>query len=731
MRREERIMTEEKITFCRICEVYCGLVATVEDGRITKLRPDEEHVVSRGYACPKGLAAHQVTHDQDRVLHPLKKVDGAWQRISWEHAIAEIAERLNRIRREHGPHAIALYTGNPSGYSYSHRIASANWIAAVGSRNSYGAGSQDNLADFLASRLLYGASFLQPIPDVARTSFLLVVATNPAVSQGTLVHMADAKAQLRAVRARGGKVVVVDPRRTETVRLASEHHFIRPDTDVFLLLAMIRTILAERLEAREFLAAHVEGVDRVREMIDPFTLELGATQTGIPADTIRRLAREFASAPGACAYGRIVCGRFGTLAAWGLEALNILTGNLDRPGGALFSEGLVDLVEVVARMGLDGYGKHRSRVGDYPGVLGELPSGVLADEITTPGAGQIRALVVTAGNPVLSTANGPALAAAMRQLECTVALDIYPSETASLADYILPCTTYFERADYPIFHAQLMTEPYAQWTEEVIPPQGEAKTEWEIFALLSDAMGLPFLNSRVATVVRKALRLFGRDISPRSIMQAMVRLGPYGDRFLPWRHGLTLAEVATHPHGVRLPDPRTGILRQKLRTEDRKIHLWPRELEGEIARLRGVMNEPEDGGFPFRLIGRRDMRSNNSWLHNLPRLMRGDRCRRLRVHPEDAARLGLADGGRARVRSRVTAVEVEVRVTDEVMPGVVSLPHGWGHTYEASRRVAAQDPGPNCNALIDQRVIEPLAGMAFLNGFPVAVEPVAATDGHA
>ena len=722
-------MTEEKTTFCRICEVYCGMIATVEDGRITRLRPDEDHVVSKGYACPKGLAAHHVTHDPDRVLFPLKKVDGSWQRVAWEQAIAEIAERLNRIRRTHGPDAIALYTGNPAGYSYSHRIASSNWIAAVGSRNSYGAGSQDNLADFLASKFLYGACFLQPIPDVARTRFLLVVATNPAISQGTLVHMADAKSQLRAVRERGGKVVVIDPRRSETARLASEHHFIRPDTDVFLLLAMTHVILAEGLEAKEFLARHVEGVDVLRDIVRPFTPELAAARTGIPADTIRRLAREFAGAPAACAFGRVVCGRFGTLAAWSLEVLNIVTGNLDRPGGSIFSEGLVDLVDVVARLGLDGYGKHRSRVGNLPGVLGELPSGVLADEITTPGPGQVRALVVTAGNPVLSTANGPALAAAMRQLECSVALDFYVSETASLADYVLPCATYFEREDYPIFHTQLMTEPYAQWTEPLIPPQGEAKTEWEIFALLSDAMGVPFLNSRVATWMRKGLRLVGRDFSPRWIMDAMIRLGPYGNRYLPWRRGFTLAAVTKHRHGVRLPAPPTGVLGKKLRTPDRKVHLWNRELDGELVRLRGTMENGDDPAFPLRLIGRRDIRSNNSWLHNVPRLMRGERCHRLRMHPEDAGRLGLADGARAVVRSRVSAVEVEVRVTEEVMPGVVSLPHGWGHGYETNRRVATQDPGPNCNALIDQRTIEPLAGMAFLNGFPVAVEPVGAAGG--
>jgi formate dehydrogenase len=716
-------MTEEKLTFCRICEVYCGLVATVEDGRITKLRPDDEHVVSKGYACPKGLAAHHVTHDPDRVLYPEKRVGDAWQRIGWEQALAEIAERLNRIRHQHGPHAVALYTGNPAGYSYSHRIASSNWIAAVGSRNSYGAGSQDNLADFLASKLLYGACFLQPIPDLAHTRFALVVATNPVVSQGTLVHMADAKTQLRAITARGGKVVVIDPRRTETAKLATEHHFIRPDSDAFLLLAMTHVILGEGLAATKFLTEHVEGVARLREVVAEFTPARAETHTGIPADTIRRLAREFAAADGACVFGRVVCGQFGTLAAWALDVLNVVTGNLDRRGGTVFSDGLVDLVDVVAKLGLDGYGKHRSRVGDYPGVLGELPSGVLADEITTPGPDQIRALVVTAGNPVLSTANGPALSAAMRQLECTVVLDFYRSETAALADYFLPCTTYFERSDFPIFHTQLMTEPYAQWTEAVIPPLGEAKTEWEIFALLSDAMGLPFLDSRIATVVRKALRLAGRDFDPRWVIDAMIRLGPYGDRYLPWRTGFSLAETAKHPHGVRLPEPKTGVLRAKLRTPDQKIHVVPAEIEPELERLRTVAAQPDDAAYPFRLIGRRDLRSNNSWLHNVPRLRRGDRCRRLRIHPDDAASLGLTDGALAVVRSRVGSVEVETRVTDEVMPGVVSLPHGWGHAPGTGLSVAAQDPGPNCNALIDQRAIEPLAGMAFLNGFPVDVAP--------
>ena len=713
-------MTEDKITYCRICEVYCGLIATVENGRVTRLRPDRDHVASRGYSCPKGITFNELTHDPDRIVHPMKKVGGVWQRISWEQAIGEIAEKLDGIRSEHGPDAIALYHGNPSGWSYSHRIFSAGWIDSIGSRNVYGAGTQDNLALFVASWFLYGATVLRPIPDLDRTRYLLIVGANPSVSQGTIVQVADVEEKLAAIRERGGKVVVVDPRRTETANLASEHLFIRPDSDAWLLLAMLRTILDEGLEAKEFLAEHVEKVEEMKRATRALSPELAAARTGIDAETIRRLARELAAADGACAYGRPVCGSFGTLAAWALDALNIVTGNLDSPGGAVFSEGLVDLAGLAASLGLDRYGRHRSRIGDHPSVIGELPSGILVDEMRTPGKGQIRALVVSAGNPVLSIADGDALAEAMHDLELSVVIDFYMTETAAHADYVLPATTSLEREDFPILHSQLMVEPYAQWTEAVIPAQGEAKQEWEIFSLLGEAMGLPVLNSRAVSWLRRGLRAFGRDISPRVLLDLLIRFGPRGDRFLPGNGGFNLAKVARHPHGVKVGGIDTGILPKKLRTPDKKIHLWHPEIEAEMARLREI--EKEDPAYPFRLIGRRDARSHNSWLHNVPKLMRGERCRRLRINPGDAAGLGLADGDRAVVRSRTGALEVQVRVTDEVMAGVVSLPHGWGHSHPTNRRVASRAPGPNANVLVDRHAMEPLAGMAFLNGFPVAVE---------
>jgi anaerobic selenocysteine-containing dehydrogenase len=721
-------MVQEKTTYCRICEVTCGLVATVEDGRVTKLRPDPDHVVSRGYSCPKGLAAHELTHDPDRVLHPMKRTASGWERISWEQAIGEIGAKLNAIRAAHGPDAIALYTGNPSGYAYAHRIYSANWMKALGSRNSYGAGSQDNLADFLAAHFLYGASFRQPIPDVDRARYLLVVGTNPLVSQGTLVHMVDAKARLRGVVERGGKIVVLDPRRSETARIASEHHFIRPGTDAFLLLAMIRTILVEGLENREFLAANASDVDWLRTLVAAFTPERAAEATGVEAETVVRLAREFATSPAACAFGRAVCSPFGTIQAWALDVLNVVTGNVDRPGGAVFSDGLVDLAATVKQLGLDGYGEHRSRTRNLPGVLGELPAGCLAEEITTPGPGKIRAMVVTAGNPVVSIANGTALAEAMRELECTVVIDLYMSETAALADYVLPAATWLEREDFPVFHVNLSTEPYSQWTDAVIPKLGECKEEWEIFTLLGDAMGLTYLANPVAHWLRRGLKLFGREFSPRWIIDGMIRTGPMGDKYLPWSNGWNVDRLREHPHGVKLGEIRTGILREKLMTADKRVHLRSDDIGREAERLLAEAL-PTTPDFPFQLIGRRDLRSNNSWLRNLPKLMRGDRDRRLRLHPDDAGRIGLVDGEVVRVRSRVGAVDAEVRITDEIMPGIVSLPHGWSDGVETHRRVVAElGRGPNCNELIDHREIEPLAGMAWLNGFPVAVEKITAAS---
>jgi formate dehydrogenase len=557
-----------------VCEAYCGLIATVEGGRVTELRPDPEHVLSKGYACTKGLAFHHVTHDPDRVLHPMKRRDGGWQRIGWDDAIGEVGARLTAIRERHGPHAIGFYTGNPTVFSYSTRLFAAALAGAVGTRNTYSAGTQDNAADFLASKFLYGAYLLQPIPDLDRTGHLFLVGVNPVVSNGTLVHAVNIRKRLRAILARGGKIVVVDPRRTETARLASEHHFVRPDSDVFLLMAMLHVIVRDGLEDADFLAAHTADAGALRRVVEPFTPELAERMTGIDAATVTRLARELAAAERGCVYGRAVCGTFGTLTSWAADVLNIVTGNLDAPGGTLFADGLLDMVAISAGIGMDRYAHVRSRVGDQPVCRGDLPSNVLVDEIMTPGAEQIRALVVTAGNPVLSIPRGDELARAMRTLECSVAIDFYLNETAAAADYFLPATTFLEREDLPLAHQNLMLEPYVQWTEPVIAPLGEARHEWQILSALGEAMGLPFMNRPLLDRARAWLRWVGVELSAAHVADLMIRTGPLGDKLLPWSSGLSLAAIREHPHGLRLPENRTGVLAEKVRLPVGKIRLW-------------------------------------------------------------------------------------------------------------------------------------------------------------
>ena len=711
-------MREEKITFCRVCEALCGLVATVEDGRVTDLRPDPDHVVSKGYGCAKGLAFHNVTHDPDRVLHPMKKQDGKWVRIEWSTAIAEVGGRLRAIRERHGPHAIAFYTGNPSVFSYSTRLFAGALAGAVGTRNTYSAGTQDNSADFLASKFLYGAYLLQPIPDLARTNYLLLVGVNPLVSHGTLLHAAEIRKQLKAIRARGGKVVVLDPRRSETARVASEHHFVRPDTDVFVLMAMMNVIFREGLHARGFVEAHTSGVGDLQRAVEPFTPELAAQKSGIDADTIVRLARELAAAPTACTYGRAVCGTYGTLTSWALDVLNIVTGRLDAAGGAIFADGALDMVAVTARVGMDHYAHRFSRVGNHPVCRGDLPSGILADEITTPGDEQVRALVVTAGNPVLSMPNGNELGDAMKALDVSVAIDFYMNETAARCDYFLPGTTFLEREDIPLAHQNLMLEPYVQWTDAVISPLGEARQEWRILSDIGDAMGLPFMNNPLLDRVRRMSTLIGRPLTAAGVIDLMIRTGPRGDGFMPWRAGLSVAKIRAHPHGVRLPENRTGVLAAKIRHPDGKVHLWNEHLERDVKRLRASIGEGGDSR--LRLIGRRDQRSHNSWMHNVPRLMESNRCD-LRMHPADAKALGVSAGDRVSLASDIGEIEVTAVLSDELMPGVVCMPHGWGHEPGVGATAAAK-PGANCNVLIDRRVIEPLSGMSFLNGIPVTVK---------
>ena len=723
-----RMPAEQKITYCRICEANCGLVATVEDGRVTKLRPDREHPLSQGYACPKGIAFPEVQEDPDRLLHPMRRgADGELERVSWDEALADIGERLRRVRDEHGPESIGMYMGNPAAWSFGHTVWGKGLIDALGSPHYYSAGSQDVNNRFAASALMYGSPLTVPIPDVRRTELLVMFGANPFVSNGSVLSIPRVRDRLREIVARGGRVVVVDPRRTETAR-EFDHVAIRPDGDARLVLSLLSVIFEEGLDDKAALAEQVRDAGTLARLARGFEPERTEAWTGVAPEVVRSLARDIAGSRAAI-YGRTgsCLGRHGTLTSFLLDALAAVTGNLDRPGGLVFGSSPLDLEGAAERSGLATYGKRRSRIGGFPDVLGQMPATLMAPEIETPGPGQLRALVVTAGNPVQSVPDGAELERAFGELDLMVSIDIYPNDTSRFADYVLPATTWLEREDVPAAFQQFFYRPFIQHTEAVVPARGEAREEWEIFESFARSLGV---TAASVPAVRR-LGKVGLRLSPRRMIDVMLRVGPRGDRFGLRRGGLSLSRIEHEPHGMLLADDwATGVLRDRVRFEDGRLRLACEEIVGEIQALAAEPAPSLHDPLPLRLIGLRELRSHNSWMHNVPALMRGGRRHALRMHPDDAEARGLADEAPVRIRSASGAVEVPVLLTDEMTPGVVALPHGWGH--RGGWRMANDAGGVNSNRLMSSapESLERLAGMSHLNGVPVEVEAALAKAGE-
>jgi anaerobic selenocysteine-containing dehydrogenase len=732
----------EKPTYCRICEPLCGMVATVEDGRLTQLRPDPDHPLSQGFACPKGIAFEQVHNDPDRVLHPLKRRPGAspgsFERVSWDHAMSDIVTRLRAIHDAHGAEAIGWYWGNPGAFSASHTLWIASFMTLLGSPHLFTAGSQDVNSRFVASHLLYGSPLVVPIPDLARSELLVVLGANPLVSHGSVLTSPRIKEQLHGIVARGGRVVVVDPRRTETAS-AFEWLPVTPDGDAWLLLSLLHVLFEEGLADACAIEDQASGADALRTLAKPFTPEATAPHSGVEAQQVRELARALASTERAALYGRTgTClGRHGTLVSFLLDAVNVVAGNLDRAGGAMLGTlgvpGERWLTKLAMRLAPVGYDHRRNRLGGFPEVLGSEPASLMAKEIATPGPAQVRALFVSAGNPVLSVPNGDELEAAIGQLELCVSLDLYVNETNAHADYVLPATTMYERADFPLPFQAYLTTPFRQATEAVVPPAGEAREEWEAIDVLMRGMARRTPGLAALQLVRRGLGLVGRRFEPQLLIDLVVRLAEGGDRLGLRRGGLTLRRLLEqHPHGkVLRPHLRAGVLRRVVLHRDRRVALDHPEIAEEVADLRARVAAGADADFPLRLIGMRELRSENSWMHNAPLLLRGGRRQRARMHPADAAALGLEDGATVRIVSRHGAIELPVTLTDDLTQGAVAVPHGWGHKGTGGWRRAngaAGDGGVNVNLLMSSEPedLERLAGMAHLNGVPVRAEAVVA-----
>ncbi|WP_024801803.1 molybdopterin-dependent oxidoreductase [Nocardia sp. BMG51109] len=721
----------EVATYCRICEPLCGLIATVEDGRLVRLRADKDHPLSRGFACPKGIAFTEVQNDPDRVLYPLRRTaDGSFERVSWETALDDIGARLRALIDAHGRESLGWYFGNPSTFSYSHTLWTAGFQIAAGLRHVYSAGSQDVNNRFVASHLLYGSLTSVPVPDLDSTDFLLMVGANPVVSHGSVVSAPRIRDKLADITKRGGRVVVVDPRRSETARMF-EHVGVRADTDAWLLASMLQVIFDEGLEDAAVLREQAAGVDRLRAAVARFTPAATAPVTGLDPDVVRTLARDLAAAPRAAVYGRTgTClGRHATLVSVLLDSLAVVTGNLDRRGGSVFGKELVAVSELNARLGLVGYGSSRSRIGDFPDVLRTFPAAIMAKEITTPGTGQLRALFTSAGNPVLSVPGSDELASALRQLDLFVSIDLYLNDSNRMADYVLPATTFLERDDAPLPFTALAPIPFTQYTEAVLEPYGEARQEWEIVDEIARRIGVqPFAFGPLARWIGELRRRVpgGRAarLSPRLLLDLALRTGPYGDRFGLRRNGISLRTLRRHPHGMVLADRvETGVLRKVVQHKDRRVQLADPRI---IDELRELSAPPHDPAYPLRVIGMRELKSHNSWMHNAESLM-GRREHAARIHPEDAAVAGIADGDRCRVSSAHGSIEVTARLSEDMTQGTVAIPHGWGHTGGGWRR-ANEAGGANINVLMSTEIVdvERLAGMAHLNGVPIRLDPVTA-----
>jgi anaerobic selenocysteine-containing dehydrogenase len=719
---DHRHMTSTRYATCPLCEANCGLSVELDGDRIHKIRGDADDPLSRGYICPKAVALEDVQNDPDRIRAPLRRRGDAWEEIGWDEALDEAAGRIAAIQREHGDDTAALYVGNPTIHSYGAVLGTQVLQRVLGSRNVYSANSVDGLPRMLVSYLELGSPAVIPIPDLDRTDFLLVVGANPVVSNGSIMTAPDCKRRLLAIRERGGRVVVVDPRRSETARIADDHLFVVPGTDALLLAALVTTAFDQDLVSVGRLAPFVDGCERLPALLGRFTPERVAPLCGIDAAAIRRLARAFFAAPTAVCYGRMgTCVQpFGALATWLVDVLNVLSGNLDRPGGAMFPTPAVDLPAITVRLaamdGVTGFGRWRSRASGLPEFNGELPVAALADEIETPGAGQIRALVIHAGNPVLSCPNGERLDRAFAGLDFVVAIDLYRNETTRHADLILPPTFGLEHDHYPLVFHGLSVRNTAKYTSAVVPAPPGTRHDWQIHcglaARLAERRGL------AGRATARVLHRWARREGPRGLLRWAVRFGPHGRGL--FGRGLTFDDIERAPHGIDL-GPLTPRLPELL--AGRRIDLAPAPLVADLARLGAQLDEPAaDGHRRLLLVGRRHLRSNNSWMHNSPRLVKGPNRCTLLVHPDDAAERGIADGARVRVASKVGAVEAQAEVSDEMMRGVVSLPHGWGHhRHGTGLRVAAAHAGVSMNDLTDEAAIDVVSGTSSLTAVPVDV----------
>lgn len=704
---------------CSLCEAMCGVEIKTKGREIISIKGDKDDPFSRGHICPKATALQDLHEDPDRLRAPIERTATGWKEISWEEALSKTATALKKVQKNYGRDAVGAYLGNPNVHNMGSMLFGKYLLQTLRTKNKYSATSVDQLPHHIVAYQMFGHQLMLPVPDIDRTEYFMIIGGNPIASNGSIMSVPDVRNRLKDIQKRKGKVIVIDPRRSETAELANEHHFIRPGTDALLMLAMINTVFTEKLCAPGKIKSFTDNLYSLQQMSTPYTAEKVAPLTGIPAETIRTLAREFCAAKKAVCYGRMGCSvqQFGTLTQYLIMVFNMLTGRLDCEGGMMFTHPAAD---ILPQSGKGHIGRIKSRVRGLAGFGGELPSATLAEEILTPGEGQIKAMLIVAGNPVLSTPNGAQLDKAFSQLDFMVAVDFYRNESNRHANIILPPVGPLERDHYDIVFHTLAVRNTAKYSTALFEPEASAKQDWQIFLELAYRLkSKPTLKQMLS---HKAMMALG----PQSVLDLLLRTGPYGGKWNLLK-GISLKKLKDNTHGIDL-GPLRESLPKGLYTRDKKVNLALDFFSEDIKRLHTTffasasLSAESD---TLSLIGRRHVRSNNSWLHNSHRLVKGKSRCTLMIHPQDALTRGIVNEQLVRVSSRVGSIEIAVEITDEIMPGAVSIPHGWGHNKQGTGwKTAEQHAGVSVNDLTDELFIDALSGNAALNGVPVSLAAI-------
>ena len=728
-------MTETKYTFCRICESLCGLKVKVENNEIVKIIPNTEHVTTHGFGCVKGLHQHQIYQSPDRLKYPLKKLDGKHVRISWEQALSEIGQKVQAITGEFSKDAIAMYVGTAAGFGVLHPVFAQGFLEGVGSNSMYASATQDCSNKFATARHMYGFPFSQPFPDVLRNECLIIVGANPVVSKWSFIQVPNPVKHIRDIKKRGGRVIVVDPRETETAKVAGEHIFIKPGSDVFFYLSFLNEVQVQKGIQMDRVTEYMSGLEEVLKLAGKWPAEVTEKVTGIPTETLRQLVETYLSANGAALYSStgVNMGGQGSLAFWLQEVINAVSGNLDRKGGTLVGRGIMDFIKFGVKKGLL-MKDLKSRVGGFGTVNDAFPGGILADEILTPGEKQVRALFVTGGNPLITMADSEKLKTAFEKLDLLVCLDIQHNETCAVADYVLPCTDPFQRPDLPFIFPLMLglqTKPYLQATTAIVPPQGEQRDEASIYIELAKASGFPLWGSKAAQLFFESLMKFNKlDNGQRAVpQQSMLNV------LLKICNQPGFKKLLKNPNGwLRMDHKENDFLGKRIHTKDKKIDLAPAPLmDAANKRLQTLFEVESHQNGHFKMITKRTVQTQNSWTHNTDRMLQGtENTNFLYLNPEDAEKLKLQAGDLADVSSKHATLRIPVKLLPELMPGTVSIPHGWGHQGAKGMRKASKAKGVNVNILAGSGAeeIDGLSGMSKLTALNVKIAPAKGAPAH-